>query len=259
MSQTPQFFTLVHQDKIDSYNKAMDYTKSHSGEFSKDMYQDVVDAFQDKHGGSARRAYTHVSAGTEEARAVFKELTSSDSEELLSKIRNQGSKIESSDNVADFMESNQIDSSIGSKRDDFAADNEIRTDKDTVASEISSKGSEIQDMHSKKYSSNESEYKSMEESTTKKQQERKEQIDQYEKDRIGKGTISTLGGKIQGIGRPSQIEDDLDIDGPIVSEYNWETGKFEPINQKPRHKFDSDFEDMKSKGGGQYVNPKNKQ
>ena len=36
------------------------------------MYQDVVDAFQDKHGGSARRAYTHVSAGTEEARAVFK-------------------------------------------------------------------------------------------------------------------------------------------------------------------------------------------
>jgi hypothetical protein len=259
----------AHQDKIDSYNKAMDYTKSHSGEFSKDMYQDVVDAFQDKHGGSARRAYTHVSAGTEEARAVFKELTSHDSEELLSKIRNQGSNIEGSDSVASFMESNQIDSSIGSKRDDFASDNDIRTDKDNVASEISSKGSEIQDMHSKKYSSNESEYKAQEESTTKKQQERQEQIDQYEKDRIGQGRVSrgvdlganvvTLGNAGRGIGRPSQTEDDLDIDGPIVSEYNWETGKFEPINQPTHKKFYSDSEEITSKGEGQYVNPKNKQ
>ena len=79
------------------------------------------------------------------------------------------------------------------------------------------------------------------------------------RDRIGKGKLSTAYGTIEGVGRPSQIEDDLDIDGPIVKEYNWETGKFEPINQKPRHKFDSDFEDIKSKVGGQYVDPKNKQ
>ena len=79
------------------------------------------------------------------------------------------------------------------------------------------------------------------------------------RDRIGKGKLSTAYGTIEGVGRPSQIEDDLDIDGPIVKEYNWETGKFEPTNEKPRHNNFSGSEGLDSRGDGQYVNPKNKQ
>ena len=270
----------THQDKIDSYNKAMDYTKSHSSEFSKDMYQSVADAYQNKHGGSSRQAHEAVSSGTDKARTVFKELTAADSQDLLSTINKQGEVITSSDNVASFAEHHHIDNAIGEQRDSFAAAHNIRNDADNVAQELNAKGQEIRDAYSAKHSANEDTYKQTETANQDKQVVRQGQVDQYETDRIGKGVITTVAGKVMNfvtdgyssdsIGRATQSHDNLDLGDPIAKpyelkagNYNWETGRLDSISaeQGGRHTFkpaNTNPADTGTRAKGEYVDPKKK-
>lgn len=229
----------AHQDKIDGYHKAMDYTQSHSSEYSKDMYQDVVDAYQQKYGGSAREAQEAVSSGTHAAKLVFRELSSGKAEEVMGMINRKGDNIQSSNNVDDFVKNNQINSDIGDKRDDFAKANNIRTDKDNVVQEIGGKGRDIKDRHTEKYDYNENEYEEREQIHIEKQVARQEELDKHEKDRMGKGIVGTGLGIIDGVGRPPKAKaDDLDFEPiaypyePKVGKYNWETGKIDPLPQE---------------------------
>ena len=205
----------AHQDKIDSYNKAIDYTSSHSSEFSKDMYQDVVDRYQEKYGGSARQAQEAVSSGTAKAQAVHRELTANDAQEIFNKISKKGDAIITSNGVDNLVQSNQLDSNIGRIRDEFAQDNNIRKDRDNVTHEISNKGRDIEELHTKKYNQNKNEYYDTELINTYEQTAHQAQINQHEKNRIGNGVIGTLDGRIQGVGRSLLTQGDLDFE-PIA-------------------------------------------
>ena len=228
----------AHQDKIDGYHKAMDYTQSHSSEYSKDMYQDVVDAYQQKYGGSAREAQEAVSSGSHAAKRVFRELTSGKAQEVMGAINRKGGNIQSSNNVDDFVKNNQINNDIGEKRNNFAKANNIRMDQNNIEQEISDKGKDIKDQHTKKYDHNQDEYEEREQINTEKQVARKQEIDKYEADRMGKGIIGTGFGQVDGVGRPPKAKaDDLDFEPiarpyePKVGKYNWETGKVDPLLQ----------------------------
>lgn len=230
----------AHRDKIDSYNQASDYIQNNSAEYSKEMYQEVADRYQKKYGGSAKEAQRAVSDGSYAARIVFRELTSGKAQEIMGRINKKGGDITNSNNVDDLVKNNQVSNSIGDKRDDFARVNDIRTDRDNVAGEISSKGKDIQDQHTKKYEHNEDEYQETEQINSNKQAHRQKEIDKYEADRIGTGRGSRIMG---GLGRPPQVkvDDDLDFEPiarpyePKVDKYNWETGKIEQLRQGAEH------------------------
>lgn len=218
-TQRLEHLIAAHKDKIDSYNKAIDYTNSHSSEFSKDMYQDVVDYYQAKYGGSARQAQEAVSSGTARAQAIHRELTANDAQAIFNKISKKGDAIITSNIVDNLVQDNRINSDIGERRDDFAKDNNIRTDRDNATHEINNKGKEIEELHTEKYNQNEDEYKNTKLINTYKQTARQAQIDQYEEDRIGKGRIGTGFGLVDGVGRPSQPQGDLDFE-PIARLYD---------------------------------------
>lgn len=228
-----------HKSKIASHNKTMNYVQSNSGEMSKDMTQDVVDAYQEKYGCSAREAHAEVSAGSSKARKVFTELTGQSYSAKFNEIHAQGQKITDTDNVNDFVKANQIDSSIGSKRDAFAGEHNIRRNEEDVSNEMSKKGGDIKLMHAEKYQTNEEAYNTEQEKTIAEQNQSQEEIDKFERDRMGNGVISkglglmggavTLGSGGWDIGRPKKSnsnDDDLDIDGPMAKPY-----KFDPMER----------------------------
>jgi hypothetical protein len=204
------------------------------------MYQEVADRYQEKYGGSAKEAQRAVSDGSYAAKLVFRELTSGKAQEIMGRISQKSGEITSSNNVDDLVKNNQVSNSIGDKRDDFARDNDIRTDRDNVAGEISGKGKDIQDQHTKKYEHNEDEYQETEQINSNKQAHRQEEINKYEEDRIGRNGPSSL---IGGLGRSPQVKvnDDLDFEPiarpyePKVGKYNWETGKIEQLLQGAEH------------------------
>ena len=228
----------AHKDTIDSHNRTINYAQSNSSEYSKDQYQDVADAYQAKYGGSAREVQEAVSSGTARARAVHKELNAKSYDSMFKQINTKGDEIAGGSNVDDFVTKNKIDSAIGSRRDEFAKANNIRTDKDNVEQEISDKGGMIKDRHTEKRDYNENEYEEREQIHTEKQVARQEEIDKHDKDRMGKGIVGTGLGLIDGVGRPPKTKaDDLDFEPiarayePKIGEYNWETKQIDPLPQ----------------------------
>lgn len=188
----------AHQDKIDSYNKSMDYTQSHASQYSKDMYQEVADGYQEKHGGSARQAHDAASAGTREARDVFKKLSSREADAILSRIHNQGSAIQNSNEVETLEKNNSIDSNIGVEVKKFSADNSILTDVNEAEEEIEKTESKIKNEFEIRSDETNDEYLDLQDSSKRKREKKEEKLNTYEEDRIGTGWVS---GWIGGLGR----------------------------------------------------------
>ena len=261
-----------HKSRIDSHNQTMNYARSNSSEFSKDQYQDVVDAYQTKYGGSARQAHEEVSSGTAKARAVHKELNANSYDSMFKQINTKGNEIAGGNNVDDFVAKNKIDSSIGSKRDEFAKANNIRTDGDNMAQEIGSKGKEIMNQHTRKYELNEDEYQETEGINANKQAHRQKEIDKYEADRMGKGIIGTGLGAIDGVGRPPEAKGyEIDFE-PIarpyepkainppedVKSFNKQEARNIIEQFNPDTRLNTEVIKEKSRSDGQYVDPKQK-
>jgi ABC-type glycerol-3-phosphate transport system permease component len=249
----------THKDKIDSYNKAIDYTKSHSGEYSKDRFQDVVDAYQNKYGGSSRQAYEAVSSGSDKARAVFRELTANPAQEILGKITNKGNEIKSSNNVNDFEKKNQINNKIGGERDKFAKDNGIRGEEE-VNNKISRQQQHLETMHDARYERNSNDYEKVKQTNTDKKTDMQDQIDEHEANRIGRGKAGTAFGLINGVGRPPEAEDNSDkVEPQNVKVLGMKNGQWEVLSEEeriPRHAFRN--QQLKKGTDGQYVDPKKK-
>lgn len=209
----------AHKDKIDSYNEAIEYTRNHSNEYSKDMYQDVADSYQARTGCSARDAQKAVSEGNYAAKIIFRELTSHTAKEVMGKIGRKGSDIAHSRNIDEFAQNNQLSSDIGSKRDEFTKENNISSDKEMVARNIASKSDNIAAQHNERYKNHEDQYEDAQAMYDIQHSNRQTQMDRYERDRMGKGYISTLGERIGGVGRSQEPADnDLDFE-PIAKPY----------------------------------------
>ncbi len=267
-----------HKNKIDSHNETINYAKNHSGEMSKDMYQETVDYYQKLYGGSARAANEAVSTGTDKAKAAFKDLTSKQYQDKFNEIHNRGNLIRNSDNVNKFIEANQIDPTIGIKRDQFARDNNIETDKDKITNELHVTGEKIKNEHDTKYQQNEDEFELNKQTITNTQEAKQGQIDEHEKNRIGRGKISraiggasnvvTLGSAGWGLGRPEPEEvtqfnpEGLDLGDPIAKPYKppsddiFNSREIQSIMDSFNLDKNPDIDQPKK--GTQYVDPKNK-
>ena len=217
--------------------------------------------FQSIIGGSAFNASNAVFDRTEKAQEAFRDLTASKYQAKFNEIKAQGQQIQSSNKVEEFANNNQIDSNIGSKRDQFARDNNIKTDSPATAEkEFTEKRGRIQGTYETKSNSRAKEYDDTQDSITKEQKVRQDQIDQYEEDRIGNDFISTVGGKTKGLGRPAEKTNYDDEFGeslakpyePKVSVLNWETGKLDPLPKGEK------ITPKVFKTDGQYVDPKKK-
>lgn len=250
-----------HKSNIDSHNKTISYAENNSGEMSKDMTQDVIDHYQKLYGGSAFNASNAVFDRTEKAQEAFKDLTSAKYQAKFNEIKAQGQQIQSSNKVEEFANNNQIDSNIGSKRDQFARHNNIKTDSPATAEkEFAEKRDRIQGTYEAKSNSRAKEYDDTQDSITKEQKVRQDQIDQYEKDRIGRGAASNPFELTNGLGRPAEKTNYDDEFGkslakpyePKVSVLNWETGKLDPLPKGEK------ITPKVFKTDGQYVDPKKK-
>lgn len=178
----------INKSNIDSHNKLKNYVESNSGEMSKDMTEEVKDHYQKLYGGGAFGVFQAVSARTEKAQEAFRDLTASKYQAKFNEIKAQGQQIESSNKVEEFANSNKIESNIGSSRDQFARDNNIKTDSSATAEkDFAEKRDRIQGSYQAKSESRATEYDDTRNTIIKEQEARQGQIDQYEKDRIGKG------------------------------------------------------------------------
>jgi len=94
----------THKDNIDGYNKALDYTQSHGSEFSKDMTQDVINAYKKQHGSSDSTAAKEVLSGSDSAKQAFRQISGAKANEVLQQVIAGADSINSSDPVSTFGE-----------------------------------------------------------------------------------------------------------------------------------------------------------
>lgn len=191
----------THKNNIDSHNQGISHTRNNSANFDKDMYQDVLNAYQNRYGGTAIEAQKEVAAGTHKARAIFRDISGAAAQRNLQEIQRAGSNIANSNNVDSFVQNHQLENNIGSKRDEFAREHGIRTDAEVISGEISTKGDNLKAQHDTRYNDNLNQYDDSHQHISNQQYAKQLQINQYEKDRIGKGTIGTAGGSVEGVGR----------------------------------------------------------
>ncbi|KHO02143.1 hypothetical protein JS61_07920 (plasmid) [Rickettsia felis] len=194
----------THKNNIDSHNQGISHTRNNSANFDKDMYQDVLNAYQNRYGGTAIDAQREVAAGTYKARAVFRDISGVAAQRNLQEIQGAGSNIASSNNVDNFVHNHQLDNNIGSKRDEFARDHGIRTDAAVVSGEIATKGDNLKVQHDTRYNDNLSQYDDAHQNISDQQYAKQLQINKYEEDRMGKGKFGTVDGFVDGVGRPQQ-------------------------------------------------------
>lgn len=212
----------AHKDNIDAYNKALDYTHTHGSEFSKDVTQDVIDAYRDQYGVSDAGAADSVLNGSHRAKEVFNNLSRVKANEVLSQVRATGRKIESSDIVGDFAERqkdiiNTNPSGEGGAVASFAEQNNMKG-KGEANEEINAERNRLQNKHSDKFFNNIEKIEHAKTYNENLQADRQDQINKHEENRIGSGWVGTLGRTINGVGRPPEGQPMPEFE-PIMNYY----------------------------------------
>ncbi|MGU9987401.1 MULTISPECIES: hypothetical protein [unclassified Rickettsia] len=224
----------THKNNIDSHNQGISHTRNNSVNFDKDMYQDVLNAYQNRYGGTAIDAQREVAAGTYKARAIFRDISGAAAQRNLQEIQGAGNNIASSNNVDNFVQNHQLENNIGSKRDEFARDHSIRTDAEVISGEIATKGDNIKAQHDTRYNDNLSQYADSHQHISDQQYAKQLQINQYEEDRIGKGGFSQK--VMDGVGRPSSHN----LNSPNKKQYEPKEQQVVAQYTDPHKPFDKD-------------------
>jgi len=97
----------AHQDRIDAYNQNIDYTKTHGNEFSRDMTQDVIEAYHAKYGGDFNDASKAVSSGSKEALGIFRTLSAQRFSGTIDQISKGREVINDSSKIGDFTKQSE--------------------------------------------------------------------------------------------------------------------------------------------------------
>ena len=144
----------LHKDNIDARNQALDYSKSNSSDFNKDMTQDVIEAYKKQYGASDATAAKEVLSGTPAAKVVWKQISTNNANELLQQVRAGGAAIEKSTSISDFKEENKgaINKNPGGEGGvvkNFAADNGMENRNETEQ-DIAVTKQNLENIHSNK-------------------------------------------------------------------------------------------------------------
>ncbi|MGC0372359.1 MAG: hypothetical protein DGJ47_001071, partial [Rickettsiaceae bacterium] len=114
-----------HQNNSEAIAERMNYVENHGSEYSKDMYQDVANFYQQRYGTSSIEAQKAVSEGSLKAREIFRQLSSYEVDKIKSNISLEGNKVKSSNNVDGFHNKTKINSDVDSKVNSWSKGNGI--------------------------------------------------------------------------------------------------------------------------------------
>ncbi len=183
----------THKDNIDGYNKALDYTQSHGSEFSKDMTQDVINAYKKQYGSSDSDAAKEVLSGSDSAKQVFRQISSAKANEVLQQVTTGANAINSSDPVSTFGEQhkNEVNSKPGTSTafSEFTDKNGIPDAKNTdttikeTGAKLQEKTKQNQNDAHKQIETAKSEGKTIED-------QRRKELDNFEANRFGNDQLS---------------------------------------------------------------------
>jgi hypothetical protein len=200
----------THKDNIQGYNKAIDHVQNHNAEYSKDMTQDVINAYKKTYGVGDREAGLAVLDGDASAQRIFRQISGVKANDILQQVRSAGAELKSSNNVSEFLNKNQdaVQNNVGNSDGAVSkfAQEKGMTHESTVVNDINKTGENLKEDHSRKLQQKTDGYQGARNTNQLNQQSRQAEIDQLEKNRIGKGYLGTLGGNINGVGRPEPTE-----------------------------------------------------
>lgn len=182
-------------ENIDTYNKALDYSKNTGASTSKDMYQDVLETHAKESSKSIIDARNDVEARTPAVRAVFNRLAASEAGQILGQIHAEKEKLshplaqKTLDNTSTEYEQN-IDSNVGKVVDKDASEKGFNSDYIKQDINAMKEINKAQFNYSQEKVDNK--YNNVSDANDLQQKEMQAIIDQNEKDRIGKGLTSKI-------------------------------------------------------------------
>jgi hypothetical protein len=197
----------VHKDNLEAKNQALDYSKSNSSDFNKDMTQEVIEAYKKQYGASDAMAAKEVLSGSPAAKAVWKQISTNNANELLQQVRAGGASIDKSTSVNDFKEENKeaINKNPGGNGScvkKFANTNGIQN-KDEAEQDIAEIKQNLKGTHDTKVNETSEDIGVRKMVMTKEETQWQDNIKNHDENRIGNGMLGTLMGNVQGVGRPS--------------------------------------------------------
>jgi len=179
-------------DDVDTYDKALQYSKTHGASSSRDMYQDVLETYAKEKGISTVDARKDVEKRTPEVMQVFNRIAGGEASGVVNRIRQ--TKEQRFDNAE-----TELDNFSGSHQEALNSnvEKEVRRsakndgfNSETAQRNIESKKNLVEEQASSMNQSIESQYSGLKQVNQNTQSIMKAQVDKYEEDRIGKDYIS---------------------------------------------------------------------
>jgi hypothetical protein len=199
----------AHKDNIAAYSQMNEYVASHANEYSKDQTQDVINAYVKKYGVSDSEAGREVLSGSPKARALHSEMGGARANEILKQIKASRHNMQGADIVGSIQDHgieslSRHDQQASGKFSDYTKDHSMSQQKQ-IGQQMAEQAGVLRHKHEAAQAVVGDNYNDTHDTNHGEYVKREQQIQKYEEDRIGRGGVGTLGGRINGVGRP---EDD---------------------------------------------------
>ena len=211
-------------ENIDTYQKAIDHSKTTGASTSKDMYPDVLETHAKQSGKSIIDARKDVEARTPEVRRVFNQLAQGEASQVLGQIHagkealNRPKAQETLDSTSKQYDRN-IDSNVGGTIDKVASGKGFN--QDYIKQDVVSMGEINKQQFEHKQEKVDRKYSDIHDANRLQQNQMRVTVNKNEEDRMGKGRFGTLWGSIEGVGRPKEeIVPVTDYSKPAFSNIN---------------------------------------
>lgn len=180
----------MHQDKIDSYTQTLDHTQSSGNEYSKDVYQEVVNKYKDKYGVSDSEAGREVGEGTFAAKEIFREISATKADKMLHSIRVNNDKLSDSSHLHNFADqySGKVKENTGIEVDGFARNQGMR-DANIIEIDTTRSKDNIEAKYADMTNEADGSIQSNKEVALEQREEREGIITHYDHNRLGKHLI----------------------------------------------------------------------
>jgi hypothetical protein len=198
----------AHREDMENAGEALNYSKTHGVTSGKDMYQEVLEAHANKSGKSIADARIDVEKRTPEVRRIFNALAGAEASGILDSVtamRQQRLGSEATSKKLDDFTSNhqgKISQNVESDVDQIASKQGFRPQ--SIKENVANAGTNHKERFENMQTKTEDQYAGISQANKLQQKDMKAESAKYEEDRLGAGTISTLGGMTDGLGRPKE-------------------------------------------------------
>lgn len=223
----------AHKDEIKSWNQVKEQSETSGAESRKELFPEVVKELQNKYGYDRSQAWQAASQRTPEAQDVFMNISGQKAIAMKEQTQVGKQSIESSTAMNDIKNNVQIDKdSINSAMVKKFKDDHDMEDKLVAETKVSKSRAKLHGQFVTTQENNSGNIEAVNTKLNAKHNNREEDINKLEEDRIGKGLMSkgiggavnvvSLGNAGSNIGRPSEEEPMPEFE-PIMKYYGSDT------------------------------------